>query len=71
MQTNANKFQVSIMSRDPTNTDIALQINNVTLKSTELVKLLGVKIDNKLNFHQNISEEQVINYVYCQDFQVS
>ncbi len=59
------------MSRDPTNTDIALQINNVTLKSTELVKLLGVKIDNKLNFHQNISEEQVINYVYCQDFQVS
>ncbi len=54
MQTNADKF-ISIMFRDPTNTDVALQINNVTRKRTELVKLLGAKIDGKLNFHRHIS----------------
>ncbi len=75
MQVNVNKFQVSIMSRDPTNTDIALLINNVNLKSAELVKkLLGAQICNKLNFHHIYPiyvEEQVINFVHCQDFQVS
>ncbi len=45
IQANADKFQVRIMSRDPTITDIDLQIKNVTLKSTELVKLIGMKIE--------------------------
>ncbi len=56
MQANADKFQVSLISRDPTFTGITLQINDVILKSTELVNIPGANIDNKSTFHQHTSD---------------
>ncbi len=67
MQANADNFQVGLLSRDPQITSITLNINDVVLTSTALVKLLGIKIDNKLTFHLYISisnicvEYQAIN----------
>ncbi len=52
----ADKFQVSIISKDTTISGITLQINDVILKGTELVNLLGATIENKLTFHQHISD---------------
>jgi hypothetical protein len=54
MQANADKFQVSLLSRDPHVTSITLHINDVTLNNTDIVKLLGLKMDNKLTFHEQI-----------------
>ena len=56
MQANADKFQVSVLSRDPHITSITLHINDVVLTSTDLVKLVGVKIDRGLTFHHHISD---------------
>jgi hypothetical protein len=56
MQANADKFQVSVLSRDPNITSITLHINDVVLTSTDLVKLVGVKIDRGLTFHHHISD---------------
>ncbi len=44
------------MSRDPIIRGITLQVHDVILKCTELLKPFGAKIDNKLTFHQHISD---------------
>ncbi len=56
MQANAEKFQVGLLSGDPQITSITLNINYIVLNRTAVVKLLGVKIDNKLTFHLHISD---------------
>ncbi len=56
VQSKADKFEDGLLSGDPQITSIILNINDVVLKSMALVKLLGVKIDNKITFHLHISD---------------
>jgi hypothetical protein len=56
MQANAGKFQDGLLSRDPNVTSITLCINGIELTSEDLMKLLGIKIDNKLIFHDHVSD---------------
>lgn len=56
MQANASKFQFSMLTRRILDAVVTLDLNDVTLVSEDLVKLLGVKIDRNLTFHQHISD---------------
>ena len=53
MKANPSKFQVICLSRDNISLDITLGDEHV--KSENIVKLLGINIDNKLNFHHHTS----------------
>ena len=57
MQTNTSKFQSIIISNIPVDTrDIMLQIDDdIVLKPDTQIKVLGVTLDNKLNFIQHVS----------------
>ena len=48
MMTNPGKFQFMILSKNAINKSIV--IDNKTIESSKSVKLLGLTIDNKLNF---------------------
>ena len=48
MIANPGKFQFMILSKNKTNKSIV--INNKTIESSKSVKLLGLTIDNKINF---------------------
>ena len=48
MMANPEKFQFMILSKNTINKSIV--INNKTIESSKPVKLLGLTIDNKLNF---------------------
>ena len=53
MVANPDKFQLMFLGKkvkDPIN----LSVNNISIKSVDSVKLLGVEIDNKLNFVEHI-----------------
>ena len=51
MTVNPKKFQAIIINRqNRSNHNCCLTINNVEIKSKESVSLLGIEIDNKLNF---------------------
>ena len=51
MIVNPDKFQVILLDkRGSDNTNIELKIGTEKIKSTSSVKLLGVHIDDKLNF---------------------
>jgi hypothetical protein len=52
MEANASKFQVMIANES---SPIKIDIQNTTIHSEPHVKLLGVHLDNKLNFNQHIS----------------
>ena len=54
MMTNPGKFQFMILSKNTINKSIV--INNKAIESSKSAKLLGLTIDNKLNFgiHTNI-----------------
>ena len=53
---NPKKFQAIIISRkNKSNHNCCLTINNVEIKSKESVSLLGIQIDNKLNFEKHVS----------------
>ena len=54
MVANPSKFQL-IFPGFP-NANISLNIGNITIKSVETVKLLGVKIDSKLTFLPHVTE---------------
>ena len=57
MIVNLDKFQVILLDkRGSDNTNIELKIGNEKIKSTSSVKLLGVHIDDKLNFNHHINK---------------
>ena len=53
---NPDKFQAIILDKKKSNlTNIPLTIDNQTIKSVPSVELLGVHLDDKLNFNLHIS----------------
>ena len=53
---NPDKFQAIILDKKKSNlTNIPLTINNQTIKSVPSVELLGIHLDDKLNFNLHIS----------------
>ena len=57
MISNPDKFHSLILSNDRTdNSGIDIKIGQKSIKSESYVKLLGVRIDNKLNFNSHISK---------------
>ena len=56
MIVNPKKFQAIIINRqNKSKHNCCLTINNAEIKSNESVTLLGIKIDNKLNFEKHVS----------------
>ena len=56
MIVNPKKFQAIIINRqNRSNHNCCLTINNIEIKSKESVTLLGIEIDNKLNFEKHVS----------------
>ena len=56
MEANPGKFQCMLLSNNKNkNSPFELVINDIVIKGEESVKLLGVYIDKKLNFHEHIS----------------
>ena len=53
MMANPGKFQFMILIKNTTNKSIG--INNKTIESSKSVKLLGLNIDDKLNFGIHIN----------------
>ena len=54
MQANAHKFQAMLMGlKEPS--DIYFEVGDRAIHPSDSVKLLGVDIDNKLNFNKHIS----------------
>ena len=53
---NSGKFQAIIIDRKKPNlTNIPLTIDNQTIKSVPSLELLGIHLDDKLNFNLHIS----------------
>ena len=56
MIVNPKKFQTIIINRqNRSNHNCCLTINNVEIKSTDSVTLLGIEVDNKLNVEKHVS----------------
>ena len=57
MIVNPDKFQATVLQKENknNNTNITLNIKNITINTSKLVKLLGITTDNKLNFEKHIS----------------
>ena len=57
MKANPEKFQAMVLGRNGKGSDIVFNLpNNVVIQPGEHVKLLGVHLDNNLNFSYHISE---------------
>ena len=56
MKANADKFQLMFLNRHNAYLDKPLQINMCTIKASSNITILGVEIDNKLNFESHINE---------------
>ena len=57
MTVNADKFQVLLIDkRKQDHTNEVVQIEEQNIKAVSLVELLGIQIDDKLNFNQHISK---------------
>ena len=57
MIVNPDKFQVSLLDkRGSDKTNIELKTGNEKIKSTSSVKLLGIHINDKLNFNHHINK---------------
>ena len=52
---NPDKFQAIVLQKYCNNTNITLNIENITINISKSVKLLGITIDNKLNFEEHIN----------------
>ena len=55
MIVNPGKFQAMILNHDKKENLYSLNINNSVISSKESVSLLGIEIDNKLNFEKHVS----------------
>ena len=57
MIVNPDKFQLILQDKGRfDNINIVVKIRNEKIRSTSLVKLLGVHIDDKLNFNKHINK---------------
>ena len=57
MIVNPDRLQVILLDkRDSDNTNIEVKIGNEKIMSTSSVKLLGVHIDDKLNYNHHINQ---------------
>ena len=57
MIVNPDKFQLILQDKGRSdNINIVVEIRNEKIRSTSLVKLLGVHIDDKLNFSKHINK---------------
>ena len=57
MIANPDKFHSIILSQNRIDTsDLKVKVGNKVIKSEPNVKLLGVKIDNELNFNSHVSD---------------
>ena len=57
MIANPDKFHSIILSKNRIDTsDLKVKVGNKVIKSEANVKLLGVKIDNELNFNSHVSD---------------
>ena len=56
MMVNASKFQAIFFQKNKISIKTSLKIKENEIKSADSVELLGVKIDNKLNFDNHISK---------------
>ena len=57
MIVNPKNFQVMLVSKRKNNIpeDLTISINDVNIKPNDSAKLLGIILDNKLNFEKHIS----------------
>ena len=57
MTVNPDKFRLIFLDkRRSDNTNIEVEIGNEKISSTSSVKLLGVHIDDKLNFNEHVNK---------------
>ena len=57
MIANPGKFQAILIKKDRSDTSgIDINLSDKNIKSEKTVKLLGIKLDNKLNFDPHISD---------------
>ena len=57
MIANPDKFHSIILTKNKAeNLDLEVKIGDNTIQSEQYVKLLGVTIDNKLNFEKHVSD---------------
>ena len=57
LKANPVKFQTMLISSHGCDVDgLMINVQNTTISCTEIMKVLGVKIDNKLNFAEHISD---------------
>ena len=55
MKANADKFQVMFLNRKNICQDTTLKIGNDHIRATESINILGIEVDNKLNFKFHIN----------------
>ena len=56
MMVNPNKFQAILLNKSkPTHVKLTMDIGNEKIESLSAVKLLGIEIDDKLNFNNHIN----------------
>ena len=60
---NPEKFQFMILGKKQCN-KVKFTINSIIIKESNSVKLLGITIDNMLNFNVTYAVMQVINYMH-------
>ena len=68
MKANSDKFQFIILGNTGSHT---LEIGDITIKSASFVTILGITIDSKLNFKENINniiKKHIINYMPSGDY---
>ena len=54
MMVNPNKFQAILLNKSkPTHVKVTMDIGNEKIKSPSAVKILGIEIDDKLNFNNH------------------
>ena len=63
LKANPEKFQFMILGKKQCN-KVKLTINSIVIKESNSVKLLGITIDNMLNFNVTYAVMQVINYMH-------
>ena len=56
MKANADKFQLMFINRNKTFNDLYLKVENDLIIATQSINILGVEVDNKLNFSSHIDQ---------------
>ena len=55
MIVNPKRFQAMLVSKNTITADLTISVNDVDMRPNNSVKLLGITLDNKLNFEKHIS----------------